>query len=186
VALYISPGKHLDLLQSPIIAANMSQLLIKLNQFYNMFITFILRKQLSLYDHIWLCNIPKDREHYTQHGLHMNPKGKTFLTNKWMPSILAMTTRTQKIMSIPLPWTEGNVNSVASPVNKKTLASKSTKVAERNHGEPTVKLEAKQNSIQAYKNNKKTDLDHLVPNEDSTVKMATSESSCSSLTGASD
>jgi hypothetical protein len=69
----------------------------------------------------------------------MNLKDKTFLTNKWMSLILAMTTRTQKNMAIPLPWTEGNVNSVASAVNKKTLASKSTKVAERNHGEPTVK-----------------------------------------------
>jgi hypothetical protein len=145
-----------------------------------------LRKQLSLYDHIQLCNIPKDREHYTQHGLHMNLKGKTFLTNKWMSLILAMTTRTQKNVAIPLPWTEGNVNSVASLVNKKILSLKSTKVAERNHHEPTVQLVAKQNSSQVYKDHKKTDSDQLVPNEDSIVKIATSESTCSSLTGASD
>jgi hypothetical protein len=145
-----------------------------------------LRKQFSSYDHIRLCNTPTDRENYTQHGLHMNPKGKTFLTNKWMSLILAMTAGSQKNVAIPLPWTEGNVNSVASPVNKKTLSSKSIKVAESNHSESTVKLEAKQNSTQAYKDNKNTDSDHLDPNEDGTVKMATSEFTCSLSTGASD
>jgi hypothetical protein len=46
-------------------------------------------------------------ENFTTHGLHVNLKGKTWLTNKWTSMILAMVTRTQNKVAIPLPWTDG-------------------------------------------------------------------------------
>jgi hypothetical protein len=169
-----------------------------------------LRKQLSLYDYVWVCSSPKDREYYTQHGLHLNSKGKTYLTNKWVPLIQAMTIKTRNNRNtrpIPLPWSEDEVTCMAHQRIKNTLPPKSPKVVIRNNKAPKIKLVTALKSTQDdVDEDKKTDSDHLVPvkdrvvNDDNkktdsdypalykerVVKMATSEDKCHSILGASD
>lgn len=55
-----------------------------------------LSKQLHFHEHVQLCSLSYSRDNFTAHGLHMNHKGKMWLTNKWTSMILAMVTRTQK------------------------------------------------------------------------------------------
>jgi hypothetical protein len=74
--------------------------------------------------------MPKNRENFTTHGLHMNWKGKTWLVNKWTSLILAMVARIQNKVATPLPWTEGKDN-VVDLVIKNTLSLKVTKPSTR-------------------------------------------------------
>jgi hypothetical protein len=149
-----------------------------------------LSKQLRSYDYIQLCSMPKNRENFTTQGLHMNLKGKTWLINNWTSLILAMVTRTQNKVAIPLPWMDGEEGNVVDSVNKNILSAKisklSTKVEARNHRELKAKVVMRQNSNQVNEDSEKTDLEQQNFNKDSVVKKALNEAPCSSSSETSD
>jgi hypothetical protein len=47
-----------------------------------------LQKQMKAFEHVKICKLSDNREHFTSHGFHMNPKGKFDRTNKWASSIM--------------------------------------------------------------------------------------------------
>jgi hypothetical protein len=169
-----------------------------------------LRKQLSPYDYVWVCSSPKDREYYTQHGLHLNSKGKIYLISKWVPLIQAMTIKTRNIGNtrpIPLPWSVGEVTCMAHQGIVNTLPPKSFKVVARNNKAFKIKLVMALKSTQDdVDEDKKTDSEHPVPvkdravNDDNkktdsaysvlykdrVVKMASSVDECVSILGTND
>jgi hypothetical protein len=57
-----------------------------------------LQKQMKTFGHVKICNLSDNREHFISHGLHMNPKGKRGITNKWA--------RNHPLSFTPLPWIE--------------------------------------------------------------------------------
>jgi hypothetical protein len=63
-----------------------------------------LQKNMKIFDYVQICNISENREHFTTHGLHMNFKGKLWITNKWASIILSILSRLQTFLATPLPW----------------------------------------------------------------------------------
>ncbi|PNF37075.1 hypothetical protein B7P43_G08093 [Cryptotermes secundus] len=69
-----------------------------------------LQKQMKTFGHEHVCSISENREHFTSHGLHMNFKGKLWITNKWASSILLILSRLQTSPATPLPWIKETEN----------------------------------------------------------------------------
>jgi hypothetical protein len=42
-----------------------------------------LRKQMKAFEHVKICNLSDNREHFTSHGFHMNPKGNLRSQRNW-------------------------------------------------------------------------------------------------------
>jgi hypothetical protein len=63
-----------------------------------------LQKQMKAFDHVKICNLSDNREHFTTHGFHMNAKGKFGITNKWASFIHSIFARNQPLPVTPLPW----------------------------------------------------------------------------------
>lgn len=70
-------------------------------------------------NHIQVCSMSSNREHFTTHGFHMNSKGKLWITNKWVSIILSILSRLQIMPATPLPWIKGSDNSYVEHENKK-------------------------------------------------------------------
>jgi hypothetical protein len=67
-----------------------------------------LQKQMKAFGHVKICNLSEDREHFTTHGLHMNPKGKRGITNKWASLISTILSRNHSVSVTSPPWSEVN------------------------------------------------------------------------------
>jgi hypothetical protein len=65
-----------------------------------------LQKQMKAFGHVKICNLSDNREHFTSHGLHINPKEKHGITNKWASFISTIFARNHPLSVIPSPWIE--------------------------------------------------------------------------------
>jgi hypothetical protein len=65
-----------------------------------------LQKQMKAFKHVKICNLSDNREHFTSHGFHMNPKGKFDIANKWASCIEDKLVRNHPLPITPLPWIE--------------------------------------------------------------------------------
>jgi hypothetical protein len=77
---------------------------------------------MKTFDHIQVCSITSNREHFTTQGLHMNFKCKLWTTNKWASIILSILSRSQIMPAIPLPWIKGSDDSYVGHENKNESA----------------------------------------------------------------
>jgi hypothetical protein len=77
-----------------------------------------LQKNMKIFDYVQICNISENREHFTTHGLHMNFKGKLWITNEWASIILSILSILQTFLIIPLPWIKENGVSHRNNVKK--------------------------------------------------------------------
>ncbi|MDR2829932.1 MAG: hypothetical protein LBB45_02670 [Methanobrevibacter sp.] len=87
-----------------------------------------LQKQMKTLNHAQVCNISKNREHFTTHGFHMNFKGKFWIINKWTSVILPTLSRLQTTPAIPLPWMKENENNQIDHVNKNDSATEKSNI----------------------------------------------------------
>jgi hypothetical protein len=76
------------------------------------------QKQMKTFDHVQVCNMSENREHFTTHDFYMNFKGKFWVINKWTSIILSTLSRLQTTPVIPIPWINENENSHVEHVNK--------------------------------------------------------------------
>jgi hypothetical protein len=60
---------------------------------------------MKRYNHIKVIDMSVKRDHYTQHGLHMNKTGKEWITRK-MADIINKLLANLKPAHIPLEWKE--------------------------------------------------------------------------------
>jgi hypothetical protein len=63
---------------------------------------------MKAFGHVKICNLSDNREHFTSHSLHLNPKGKLGITNKWASFISTIFARNHPLSVTPLPWIEVN------------------------------------------------------------------------------
>jgi len=57
---------------------------------------------MSVFNHVKVLNIPTERLHHTNHGLHLSKKGKNWIVNKLVKEIKNL--RPTEVSSIVLPW----------------------------------------------------------------------------------
>jgi hypothetical protein len=62
-----------------------------------------LQKTIKIHSHVKLCPMSTIRDHFTTHGLHMNTRGKDWITNTWASIIKTLQTNSRTTPIIPLP-----------------------------------------------------------------------------------
>jgi len=61
-----------------------------------------LQKLMKIHNHIRVCSMSTNRDHFTIHGLHINTQGKNWITHTWA-SLIKTLTSSSLLTSIPLP-----------------------------------------------------------------------------------
>jgi len=61
-----------------------------------------LQKFMKIHNHIHVCSMSTNRDHFTTHGLHMNTQGKNWITHTWASHIKTLTP-SSSLTPIPLP-----------------------------------------------------------------------------------
>jgi len=74
---------------------------------------------MKRYNHTEVIDMGAEREHYTKHGLHMNRKGKEYMTRKIADNIKILFTK-QKLPPIPLEWNENPGSSTLTAIEQDT------------------------------------------------------------------
>ena len=61
-----------------------------------------LQKSMKIHNHIRVCSMSTNCDHFTTHGLHMNTRGINWITHTWA-SLIKTLTSSSLLTSIPLP-----------------------------------------------------------------------------------
>jgi hypothetical protein len=67
----------------------------------------LMRKVAKLYTNVHFLEADLDRSHFTRHGMHMNSKGKDFLSHQLAKQIDLIFNKSQS-PPIPIPWEQSN------------------------------------------------------------------------------
>jgi hypothetical protein len=74
------------------------------------------------FNHVSFLNIYTERTHHTNHGLHLNKKGKEWVSHKLVEAIITLFQTDSTFSPIALPWRDvkGNISQIAH-VNEDNL-----------------------------------------------------------------
>ena len=61
-------------------------------------------KTMKTFSHMHLCNMSTNRDHFTSHGLHLNPQGKNCIINKWVSIITPIISKSRIMLPLSLGW----------------------------------------------------------------------------------
>ena len=67
-----------------------------------------LQSLMSVFNHVRVLNVLTERLHHTNHGLHLNKKGKNWIVNNLVKEIKNLHPARRKVSPIVLPWKDAH------------------------------------------------------------------------------
>jgi hypothetical protein len=80
-----------------------------------------LQKQMKAFEHVKICKLSDNREHFTSHSFHMNPKGKFYIPINWASCIMVNLVRNHPMLVTLLPWMETKNSGLGETAKGKDL-----------------------------------------------------------------